>query len=71
MVDCFTYVPISEQNRIVLAWALFVKEASCYALLMGHGIKVLLILNFVSYNQSLPIPGKESLPYVQNLVCLH
>ena len=45
-VDCFPYVPISELNRIVLAWVLFVKVASGYALLMEHDIKVLLILNF-------------------------
>ena len=53
-VDCFPYVPISELNRIVLAWVLFVRVASGYALLMGHDIKVLLILNFFfSFNQSL------------------
>ena len=45
-VDGFPYVHISELNRIVLAWVLFVKVASGYALLMGHDIKVLLILNF-------------------------
>ena len=45
-VDGFPYVHISELNRIVLAWVLFVKVASSYALLMGHDIKVLLILNF-------------------------
>ena len=56
-MDCFPYLPISELNRIVLAWVLFVKEASGYALLMGHGIKVLLILNFVSYNPGLHIQG--------------
>ena len=47
-VDCFPYVPISELNHIVLAWVMFVKVARGYALLMGHDIKVLLILNFVS-----------------------
>ena len=54
-VDCFPYVPISELNRIVLAWVLFVKVASGYALLMEHDIKVLLILNFFPFNQSLSI----------------
>ena len=54
-MDCFPYVPISELNRIVLAWVLFVKVASGYALLMEHDIKVLLILNFFSFNQSLSI----------------
>ena len=44
--DGFPYVHISELNRIVLAWVLFVKVANGYALLMGHDIKVLLILNF-------------------------
>ena len=56
-MDCFPYLPISELNRIVLTWVFFLKEASGYALLMGHVIEVLLILNFVSYYQSLPIPG--------------
>ena len=54
-VDCFPYVPISELNRFVLAWVLFVKVASGYALLTGHDIKVLLILNFFSFNQGLSI----------------
>ena len=44
-MDVFPYVHISELNGIVLAWVLFVKVVSGYALLMGHGIKVLLILN--------------------------
>ena len=38
-VDVFPYVHISKLNGIVLAWVLFVKVASGYALLMGHGIK--------------------------------
>ena len=54
-MDGFPYVHISELNRIVLAWVLFVKVASGYALLMGHDIKVLLILNFFSFNQGLSI----------------
>ena len=56
-MDCFPDVPISELNRIVLAWILFLKVASGYALLMGQDIKVLLILNFVSFNQGLSIQG--------------
>ena len=67
-MDCFPYVPISELNRIVLAWVLFVKEASGYALLMENDLKVLLILNFFSFNQSLSIQCLESLPYVQKLL---
>ena len=51
-MDCFPYVPISELNRTVLAGVLFVKVAIGYALLMEHDIKVLLILNFLSFNQS-------------------
>ena len=54
-MDCFPYVPISELNRIVLAWVLFVKVASGYALFMGHDIKVLLVLNFLSFDQGLSI----------------
>ena len=49
------YVYISELYRIVLAWVLFVKVASGYALLMGHDITVLLILNFFSFNHGLSI----------------
>ena len=44
-VDGFPYVHISELNRIVLCMGIVVKVASGYALLMGHDIKVLLILN--------------------------
>ena len=54
-VVVFPYAHISELNGIVLAWVLFVKVASGYALLMGHGIKVLLILNIFSFNQGLCI----------------
>ena len=67
-VDGFPYVQISELNRIVLAWVLFVKVTNGYALLMGHDIKVLLILNFFSFNQGLSIQCLESLPYVQKLL---